>query len=508
MRLPTSKPLLPDLVNAGLGCCHHVALSSQASVTDYKHSDLVPSLAPGNMAETEQPMTLRERMALLNAAHVGRIPGEPPLTTRPKPQVPNRRPVVKQQKTFNIPSENTISTTAQLPVANLPSGPPPLPTRRQPPPLPARKSSQETERQHSYNGPRVTVSRTKSDEDRSRIRAPAWGEGEELPVIPPRTEAKTRTKSFTDKPTVVNRAPSMSSIASTMTTLSSSSSQAIPPPLPSRKSTDGVQNVVPRNVPPMPSIEALERARKASFASSTNVIEQPTHSPLLPSRRPSSQTTTEHFRQSSESVEVAQPPPVPKASRPDLSAIQATKPKLNGHSRSAPIPTSSVCMVCRDFSAPDYHSTLFPRQQVTSLQLLAQQLTAPFPSLTDKARAIFTWLHHNVDYNVRDFFGGCVKGSTPQSTCHTGLAVCEGYAALFTNLATYAGLESIVISGHGKGFGYEPLPAGAPLPPFKAGHAWNAVKIDNGEWKLIDACWGAGMSYLPHVHRSRPLISL
>lgn len=455
-------------------------------------------------------------MALLNAAHVGRIPGEPPLTTRPKPQVPNRRPVVKQQKTFNIPSENTISTTAQLPVANLPSGPPPLPTRRQPPPLPARKHSQETERQNSAsstvsngcNGPRVTASRTKSDEDRPRIRAPAWGEGEQLPVLPPRTEVKTRTKSFTDKPKVVNKAPSVSSIASTMTTLSNSSSQTVPPPLPSRKSTDGVQNVVSRNVPPMPSTEALERARKASFASSTDVIEQSIPIPLLPTRSPSTQTTTENFRQPLESVEVAQAPPVPKASRPDLSAIQATKPKLNGHSHAAPTPTSSVCMICRDFSAPDYHSTLFPRQQVTSLQILAQQLTAPFPSLTDKARAIFTWLHHNIDYNVRDFFGGCVKGSTPQSTCHTGLAVCEGYAALFTNLATYAGLESIVISGHGKGFGYEPLAAGAPLPPFKAGHAWNAVKIDNGEWKLVDACWGAGVSYLPHARRSRLLISL
>jgi hypothetical protein len=93
---------------------------------------------------------------------------------------------------------------------------------------------------------------------------------------------------------------------------------------------------------------------------------------------------------------------------------------------------------------------------------------------------------------VVSFFGNNVKGSTPQSTLQTGLAVCEGYAALFTNLATHAGLESIVISGHGKGYGFNSLPPGAPLPPYNAGHAWNAVKIDHGEWKLIDACWGAG----------------
>ncbi|KAF7588961.1 hypothetical protein BBP40_004963 [Aspergillus hancockii] len=33
----------------------------------------------------------------------------------------------------------------------------------------------------------------------------------------------------------------------------------------------------------------------------------------------------------------------------------------------------------------------------------------------------------------------------------------------------------------------------SPLPPVSAtGHAWTAVRIDNGQWKLLDACWGAG----------------
>ena len=149
-------------------------------------------------------------------------------------------------------------------------------------------------------------------------------------------------------------------------------------------------------------------------------------------------------------------------------------------------------MTCRDFSGPDDHALRFPRQHVSSLQTLAQQLVAPFPSLTDKARAIFTWLHHNIDYDVKSFFSGNIKGSTPQSTLQSGLAVCEGYASLFTNLAMYASLESRVVGGHGKGFGHVALQPGQPLPPYEGNHAWNVVRIDNGEWKLIDACWGAG----------------
>lgn len=143
----------------------------------------------------------------------------------------------------------------------------------------------------------------------------------------------------------------------------------------------------------------------------------------------------------------------------------------------------------------DAHAARFPRQSIPSQDLgwLAHQLTAPFPSATDKARALFTWLHHNIDYDTVAFFNNNVRPSTPASTLATGLAVCEGYAGLFTALASKCGLESIVVGGHGKGFGYTAPTANSPLPPYNpGGHAWNAVKIDDGKWKLIDCCWGAG----------------
>lgn len=435
------------------------------------------------MAEDPQPMTLQQRIASLNAAHLGRQPGEP-VTFKPKPQMPDRRSLIKQ-KSFNIPNENV--TVSEPVTANLPSGPPALPTRRPPPPLPTRQAN------NNQNGaeklPRVTATRAKSEEDDTpRVKAPGWGECV-LPPLPAKAEPKTRQKSFTDRPKPAARTSSISSMASIVANSSATSRTTIPPPLPSRKvSTENAQ--ITRNIPPMPSSESLERARKASFTNG-----QTEKTPPLPTRRPSVVPT----RQSLESISDI-PPPIPTMSRPDLHALQATKPKFNAQAK-------VICMTCRDFSGPDNHAAQFPRQNVTSLQTLAQQLTAPFTSLTDKARAIFTWLHHNIEYNVEAFFGNRVKGSTPQSTLQTGLAVCEGYAALFTNLATYAGLESRVIVGHGKGYGYNPLGPGSPLPPYEAGHAWNVVRIDDGEWKLIDACWGAGCvqgANQPYLRRFAP----
>lgn len=153
-------------------------------------------------------------------------------------------------------------------------------------------------------------------------------------------------------------------------------------------------------------------------------------------------------------------------------------------------------MICRDFSGPDNVAAQYPYQSLPPqdpVGYLANVLCSPFPSATDKARAIFTWCHHNIAYNVEEFFGKCVKGRNVNETIFMGKAVCQGYAEVFQAVAQRAGLQCVVVGGHGKGYGYSPLKRGeAPPPRNPTGHAWNAVCIDNGEWKLIDACWGAG----------------
>lgn len=186
----------------------------------------------------------------------------------------------------------------------------------------------------------------------------------------------------------------------------------------------------------------------------------------------------------------SEPPPVPVASRPSLAAIDAAKARA-----SAPPTDPNDCLACRDFSEPDRVGALYPRQTLPRndpAAFLAQNLCAQFPSYTDKARAIFAWCHHNIAYDTYSFFNNCVKHVSPTDTILSGLAVCQGYAESYKTIAEKAGLECVVIGGHGKGYGYKSLQPGEPVPPQEDGHAWNAVRIDGGKWKVIDACWGAG----------------
>jgi Transglutaminase-like superfamily len=297
---------------------------------------------------------------------------------------------------------------------------------------------------------------------------------------------------------------------------------AKPPPIPRRRDSE-----IPASQPDIP-----------------NGVANPAKPPPIPRRKPSV-TVTEpdiHVNDAleSESPDPSSPPPIPpKWTRPnpaDLARALARRPPpppvqvVHAQSSSPlrdvepprrrlpPMPTRlptpppepeqeeqeiheigsgsydehTSCLKCRDFSHVDAHAALFPRHTVTSLHNLAYDLTEPFMYETEKVRAIFTWLHHNIAYDAESFLSGNLRSVSPEETLSSGLAVCDGYAGLFTFLLDFVGIQSQKVVGHGKGVGYAVTAPGQPVPPYSSGHAWNCVYMD-GEWHLVDSCWGAGV---------------
>ncbi len=116
---------------------------------------------------------------------------------------------------------------------------------------------------------------------------------------------------------------------------------------------------------------------------------------------------------------------------------------------------------------------------------LAEYLTRPFNDETQKVRAIFRWIAEHIRYDTQAFFRSDSSWEEPHQVLRHRTAVCTGYANLFARLADYAGIENELISGHSKGYGFE------PGEPFSVNHAWNAVRID-GSWRLVDPTWAAG----------------
>ncbi|EMF15596.1 uncharacterized protein SEPMUDRAFT_11981, partial [Sphaerulina musiva SO2202] len=392
-------------------------------------------------------------------------------------------------------TSSTQSSQAPGPLPRAPSGPSPALPPRRPSETPSQPGYAQNRRGSTESTSSVTTSRSAGGE-LFKIRASEF-DPSSLPALPPKRTAEEREAA--DKkyngPRPLRHTKSTPRVAQVQ-------QGTTPPAVPVR------QTVIQ---PPLPVGNNRQVVPQRSESTSLSVRAEALPAPKARTSALSwgfnNETSNSAPASASRNDAVAPasgvPPPIPASTKPNLAALLATKPKPNsGFDLSArvaaldPSPTAPTnsCLHCRDFTGPDSHAARFPRQSIPSHDVgwLAQQLTAPFTSLTDKARSIFTWLHHNIAYNTQAFFSNNVQGSTPQSTIQSGLAVCEGYAGLFTALAVKAGMESFVISGASKGFGYRPLTPGQPIPPYQSDHAWNVVKIDGGEWKLIDSCWGAG----------------
>ena len=133
-------------------------------------------------------------------------------------------------------------------------------------------------------------------------------------------------------------------------------------------------------------------------------------------------------------------------------------------------------------------------------EALAQQLTAGLTDPTEKAAAIYDWITHNIAYDVK-LYEEVVSGRwkrrsyTPaelqevwddriRNTLKKRRGVCDNYARLYQRMAESVGLNCAYVTGYAK-------PNGLRANTLGQTHAWNAVEID-GEWKLVDATWGAG----------------
>ena len=137
-----------------------------------------------------------------------------------------------------------------------------------------------------------------------------------------------------------------------------------------------------------------------------------------------------------------------------------------------------------NYTLIDKKMDAIPNSDTNSTDLVAKYINANFKTESDKIRAVFYWTSSNISYDVKNMF--VVNfGETPQDriakTLKTKKGICGDYAAIFNEIATLVGVESVVVSGYTKQNGKIDTLA----------HAWCAAKIDNN-WSVFDPTWGSG----------------
>ena len=103
-----------------------------------------------------------------------------------------------------------------------------------------------------------------------------------------------------------------------------------------------------------------------------------------------------------------------------------------------------------------------------------------------KANAIYNWITHTIKYDIKKVQSGKIKPDKIETVMKTHLAVCDGYAKLFTAMCNEVGLKAINVDGYAKDWIFD---KGDQLTIPR--HLWSAVLV-SAQWQLVDPTWGAG----------------
>ncbi len=134
---------------------------------------------------------------------------------------------------------------------------------------------------------------------------------------------------------------------------------------------------------------------------------------------------------------------------------------------------------------PDSITQAVMKRPKEKLSLLVSTLISGITDDEEKVKVLHDWICDNISFDTKMYFSGQTKKQDFVSVLKNKSALSQGYSALFYEMCKAAGIESVVIHGYSKGFGY----LGALMS--KTDHDWNAVKA-GGVWKLVDVTWDAG----------------
>ncbi|XP_018119453.2 kyphoscoliosis peptidase [Xenopus laevis] len=168
--------------------------------------------------------------------------------------------------------------------------------------------------------------------------------------------------------------------------------------------------------------------------------------------------------------------PTPQPSAKDFYAYPWDKSNLK-----------SLAMNLKNFEKLDAYSVKVGKPSTVE-QLVSSLLKMARTDL-EKVRAIWTWICHHIEYDLDGMEDKSKRSGDPNQTLLTGKGACEGYAGLFENMCSRAGIQCLKIGGYSKGFCYKTGHTFSEEP----NHAWNAVYL-NKRWHLVDTTWGAGFA--------------
>ena len=128
-----------------------------------------------------------------------------------------------------------------------------------------------------------------------------------------------------------------------------------------------------------------------------------------------------------------------------------------------------------------------PKKIERSISDLAHYLTRGKSGQKEQARAIYTWITNEVEFDYDVLLGNdYIVGGDPEQILKRKKAVSNGFCELMKAMLDAVKIENETVEGYVHDVAWEPGQLS-----LQVSHEWMAMKLD-GEWMLADPTWDAG----------------
>lgn len=142
----------------------------------------------------------------------------------------------------------------------------------------------------------------------------------------------------------------------------------------------------------------------------------------------------------------------------------------------------------KNFTAIDEYVKKLGKLDTLTMGTISSIITKPFADKEDKARAIYSWIANNIEYDVKMAKSGNVNKNTPTEVLQYRKAVGIGFASLFQDMCSSADIRCLTADGYLK---YDALQIGEPD---EINHSWAVVQLGKSpeEWFYVDVALASG----------------
>lgn len=143
----------------------------------------------------------------------------------------------------------------------------------------------------------------------------------------------------------------------------------------------------------------------------------------------------------------------------------------------------------RDFKAVDAYVKSLGSLDSMSMGTINNVVSNKFTDKIDKARAIYYWIAHNINYDVKSTRNNNKLKNTPADVLLTRKATGIGFANLFQDMCSSADIRCLTVDGFVK---YSTQQIGEKDEEIN--HSWAVVQLGQSpeDWYYVDPAFGSG----------------